>query len=294
MSTHLRSLLRVALALTLLVLAGPARAKSPAVPDYEMKFFLDAANVLDPVNEPQKAVGEALHLQNSVTKLRMLYLDGERRELNAAGWNVRLRTIEEKDGVELTYKKRFPVEEGKLDAVIDQAANEGFGRDENDYEAQVEWGLTRQTLSFTRKKIVDLPGLRKMELPEAADARKVSIAKIAGKLDRVNHEGWARDVLAQAHSYGPVKGRRWSGHLNGTKLDLEVWEILTKDGKGFEPIVELSFKEDDRTKAEARRSKLKDLLQGTDWLLKQEILKTQLILDRYGKTPGADQTQRSR
>src|SRR5262249_16930563 len=159
--------------------------------------------------------------------------------------------------IEFTYKKRFPVEKGKLDAVLEQAANEGFDRDETDYEPQVEWGLGRQTLSFTRKKIVDFPGLKKMELPEGAEARKVSIAKIAGKLDRVKHDGWARDILAQAHRYGPVKGRRWSGHLNGTELDFEVWEVRTKDGRGFEPIVELSFKEDDRTKAESRRSKLK-------------------------------------
>jgi hypothetical protein len=294
MSTQLRPFLRVALTLAVLVLAGPAGAKPPAVPDYEVKFMLIPAKVLDPVNEPDRSASQLLHLEDSVTKLRMLFLDGDGRELNAAGWNVRLRTIEDKEGVEFTYKKRFPVEKGKLDIVLNQVASEGFDRDENDYEPQVEWGLARQTLSFTRKKFVDLPGLRKMELPEAADARRVSIAKIAGKLDRVNHEGWARDILARAHLYGPVKGRRWSGRFNGIELDFEVWEVRTKDGRGVEPIVELSFKEDDRTKAESRRSKLKDFLQGKGWLLEQEILKTQLILDRYARTPAPDRTQGSR
>jgi hypothetical protein len=39
---------------------------------------------------------------------------------------------------------------------------------------------------------------------------------------------------------------------------------------------------------------LRDFLLGAGWLLETEILKTQLILDRYGKSPHPDGTQGSR
>jgi hypothetical protein len=120
-----------------------------------------------------------------------------------------------------------------------------------------------------------------MELPEEADARRAAVAEIAGKLDRAGSVGWARGILAEAHAYGPVKGRRWSGKLDGLKLDLEVWEVRMAGGKGTEPIVELSFKADDEAKAESGRTTLERFLKAKGWLLQGDVLKTELILQRY-------------
>ena len=52
-------------------------------------------------------------------------------------------------------------------------------------------------------------------------------------------------------------------------------------GKGTEPIVELSFKEDDEAKAESGHTKLENFLKAKGWLLEGDILKTELILQRY-------------
>ena len=52
-------------------------------------------------------------------------------------------------------------------------------------------------------------------------------------------------------------------------------------GKGTEPIVELSFKEDDGAKTEADRVKLGRFLKDKDCLLNEDVLKTELILQRY-------------
>ena len=52
-------------------------------------------------------------------------------------------------------------------------------------------------------------------------------------------------------------------------------------GKGAEPIVELSFKEDDGAMAEAGRNKLERFLKAKGWLLEGDVLKTELILQRY-------------
>jgi hypothetical protein len=263
-----------------LLVAGAAYAGPPAVPDYEVKFFLDPAKVLDNLNEPTKAVHDALGLSSSVKKLRMLFLDSKTHDLHEVGWNVRLRTIEDEEGIELAFKKRFRVGDQPLSQILEQAASEGFGADDGNYRAQVEWG-SRRTLSFTRKKTVHVKGVKGMELPEEADARLAAVAEIAGKLDRARPGGWARGILAEAHAYGPVKGRRWSGKPDGLKLDFEVWEVRMADGKGTEPIVELSFKEDDGAKAEAGRTGLEHFLKAKGWLLGKDVLKTELILQRY-------------
>jgi hypothetical protein len=280
MAARSRSLARWILIVGPLLVAKATFAGPPAVPDYEVKFFLDPAKTLDNLNEPSRVVHDALDLSRSVTKLRMLFLDSKRHDLNEVGWNVRLRTIEGESGIELAYKKRFRIGDRPLSQILEQAAREGFGADDTNYRAQVEWG-SRRTLSFTRKKTVHVQGVKGMELPEEVDARRVAVDQIAGKLDRTKQTGWARGVLSEAHVYGPVKGRRWSGKLDGLKLDLEVWEVHMAGGKGTEPIVELSFKEDDGAKAESQRAGLERFLKEKGWLLKEDVLKTELILQRY-------------
>jgi hypothetical protein len=280
MAARSRSTTTIILIVGRLLVAGAAYAGPPAVRDYEVKFFLDPARILDNLNEPTRVVHDALGLSSSVTKLRMLFLDSKNHDLNEVGWNVRLRTIEDEDGIELAYKKRFRIGDRPLSQILERAASEGFGADDTNYRAQVEWG-SRRTLSFTRKKTARVKGVKGLELPEEADARRVAVAEIAGKLDRVRPGGWARGILAEAHAYGPVKGRRWSGKHDGLKLDLEVWEVRMASGRGTEPIVELSFKEDDGAKAESGRTELERFLKAKGWLLEGDVLKTELILQRY-------------
>jgi hypothetical protein len=280
MAARSRSLAKWILIVSPLLVAKATAAGPPAVPDYEVKFFLDPAKTLDNLNEPSRVVHGAFDLSSSVTKLRMLFLDSRKHDLNEVAWNVRLRTIEGESGIELAYKKRFRIGDRPLSQILEQAASDGFGADDPNYRAQVEWG-SRRTLSFTRKKTAHVRGVKGMELPEEADARRAAVEQIAGKLDRTQQAGWARGILAEAHVYGPVKGRRWSGKLDGLKLDLEVWEVRMAGGKGTEPIVELSFKEDDGAKAESHRAKLERFLKEKGWLLKEDVLKTELILQRY-------------
>jgi hypothetical protein len=262
------------------VVAAAAHAGPPAVPDYEVKIFLDPARTVDKMDEPTAAIHDALKLSSSVTKLRMLFLDSKSHDLHEMGWNVRLRSIEDEDDIEVTYKKRFPIGERPLSQILERAASLGFGADDQNYRAQVEWG-SRRTLSFTRKKTAHVTRVKGTELPEAADARRVAVAEIAGKLERAKSGGWARGILAEAHAYGPVKGRRWSGRLDDLKLDLEVWEVRMAGGQGTEPVVELSFKEEDGARAEERRTELERFLKVRGWLLNGDVLKTELILQRY-------------
>src|SRR5262249_57982259 len=89
MAARSRSTATMILIVGRLLVAGAAYAGPPAVPDYEVKFFLDPARILDNLNEPTGVVHDALALSSSVTKLRMLFLDGKNHDLNEVGWNVR-------------------------------------------------------------------------------------------------------------------------------------------------------------------------------------------------------------
>lgn len=254
---------------------------APAEPDFEIKFFLAPDKVLDAEHKPADDFAKAVGLKTANTKIAMEFLDAKPWKIHPEGWDVRIRKIEGDKGFELTYKRRIPVPPGKLAAALAQAEKEGFDAKEKDYKAQVDWGFTKQTLSFSRKKEFALKGSSGMDLPSVDDARKIAAKEIPGKLDRWMKEGWAGGILTTAHLYGPVRGKRWAGKWQGLDLDVEVWELKAESGKGFELIVEISFKEDTEAKAAGGRQKLQTFLRDRKWLIEDDVLKTEMILKRY-------------
>ena len=270
---------------------SPAPTQSPqvaaAVPNYEVKLFLDPVKVLDVEFKPTKKTDRALDLKNSNRKIAMQFLDApraageEKRPLDAAGWNVRVRRFEDSDKLELSYKRRYKIEPGKLADVLATASADGFHAREDDYAAQVEWGFSRETLSFTRKKEFKAPAAHELELPGAQKFQALAIQAIPGKLDRAQSAGWARDVLTTGHVYGPVLGKRWAGDWQGPELSFEVWLVRTEAGAGYEPVVELSFKADTQADANGFREKLLSFTRDEGWLLERDVLKTAMILHRY-------------
>ena len=250
-----------------------------AVPDYEVKFFMDPRVALDADQKPTRRVRDMFNSSDASTRISMQFMDGPNGELHGARWNVRLRKFEGEDQIELTYKKRYPVTHD-IDTTLAEAARDGFDSGEDDYEAQVEWGA-KQTLSLSRRHEVELPGYEKMQLPSEDDSRSVSVDKIPGKLDKVDPRGWAQTILAHARSRGPVQGRRWTGEWQQIRVCIEVWGIRGAPGEPDEYIVELSFKDADRTHAHTTRCLLHDFLDTQGWLLKTDVLKTELILTRY-------------
>ena len=258
-----------------------------AVPDYEVKVFLDPTKVLDVEFKPTKQADRTFDLKNSNLKLAMQFLDvpsaepEPRRQLDLAGWNVRFRRREGSDKLELSYKRRYRIEPGRLADVLATAAADGFHASESDYDAQVEWGFSRETLSFTRKKEFKANGAGELELPDAEKSAALAVREIPGKLDRAKQSGWARGVLAKPHLYGPVLGKRWAGDWQGPTLAFEVWLVRTKTGPGYQPVVELSFKEKTQANANGFRNKLMEFVRDQGWLLEEDVLKTAMILDRY-------------
>jgi hypothetical protein len=260
--------------------AADARVAA-AVPDYEVKLFLDPAKVLDAEFKPARETDRALDLKNSSRRIAMLFLDARPPQLHAGRWNVRARRFEDSDELELSYKRRYPVEPGRLADALAVAAADGFDAGEDDYAAQVEWGFRRETLSFTRKKELEVKGLGELDLPAVEELRVLAARELPGKLDRWEAPGRARAALAAAHGYGPVAGKRWAGEWPGPDLAFEVWQIRTASGQGYEPVVELSFKEEALADAAGHREKLTAFVRDRGWLVERDVLKTAMILDRY-------------
>src|SRR5262249_38997214 len=148
----------------------------------------------------------------------------------------------------LTFKRRYPAD-GGLGAALVQAERDGFDAGEGDYEAELEWGLRKRTLTFSNEKQVG----RGDGLPRGEEARRPALDGVPGKWRRWVRGGWAEEILARAHTYGPVHGRRWRGGRAGIddKISVEVWEILAENGRDTERVVEVSFKAKDVARAEA-------------------------------------------
>ncbi len=108
--------------------------------------------------------------------------------------------------------------------------------------------------------------------------------KLPGKLAHWLRDGWAKSVLIEAHVYGPVDGKRWTGKRDAIddEIALEVWQIRKSSSDEKEGLVKVSFKKKDRSKAQASRERLLELLRSQEgWLLEDDVLKTERILERY-------------
>ncbi|KAF1994228.1 hypothetical protein P154DRAFT_581996 [Amniculicola lignicola CBS 123094] len=275
-SLHL--LARAALALTL---ASTALSASNMVPDYEVKLLLNPTAVLGTDNKLKPTVLSTFSMPTSVTKMNVQFLDTSAKDIYTAGWSPRIRKKEGDDEFELTYKKRYPVTNGDIDAALTAANAGGFDSTTTTYEAQIEWGYLQKTLSISREKGYDDSGYSGQTLPGQSAARSMLIAEAPDKFDDWVYNGWGTSTLAVSRIFGPILAKRSVGTWSGFELFIEVWPIKNAAGTGTEYLVEASFKTNSRTEASAKHDELMAYLTTKGWFLAQDSLKTQLIMDRY-------------
>ncbi|KAK3389665.1 hypothetical protein B0H63DRAFT_464138 [Podospora didyma] len=258
------------------------RAASNMVPDYEVKLLLDPSVVLGTDHKLTATVLSTFAMPTSVTKMNLQFLDTSAKDIYNNGWSPRIRKTEGESGFELTYKKRYPVTPfGAIDATLATANGEGFDSTATTYDAQIEWGYQKQTLSISRKKTASSSGYSGMDLPGTSNSRTMLIDEAPDKFDDWVANNWGTTTLASARIFGPVLAKRSIGTWNSTELYIEVWPITDAAGTGIEYIVEASFKTTSRTTASSKHDSLIAFLQTKGWFLAQDSLKTQLIMDRY-------------
>ncbi|MCL9659139.1 hypothetical protein L2089_00450 [Paenibacillus hunanensis] len=263
------------------MVAQPVTTEAAAnlTPTYEVKFVLDQ-DVLNANGAPGSALSSTFALPSKPQKIAVEYFDTNSQNLNGEGWNVRLRKKEDKSKYEITYKKRYSVVNGDIDAALTRANQEGFDASDTNYEAEVDWGYGKQTLSLSNDKDVKTSDTG-ASLPSASKALEMVIDKIPGKLENWKSTKWGKDQLKNSRVYGPVMASKYEGSWNGLDIDVEVWPIRNASGTGTEPVIEISFKADSYSDAASNRQQLMQALQAQGWLVPQDSLKTQLVLDRY-------------
>ncbi|WP_375373901.1 hypothetical protein [Paenibacillus sp. S150] len=255
-------------------------AAANAVPAYEVKFLGNPDTVLNSDGTPRSNVLETLGLASSPQAIRVEYFDTNLLELNNAGWDVRFRKKADKSDYELTYKKRYPVVNGDIQAALTLANKEGFDASDDNYEAEIDWGYSKQTLSFSNTKKVSTKTAGAV-LPPEQEALELLLDKLPGKLKNWSSSNWGKQKLTASRAHGPLTFERYEGTWNGQELTLEVWPVRDGAGTGIQNIVEISFKTASISTASGVRSELMSLLKAKGWLIPEDGLKTQLILERY-------------
>lgn len=249
--------------------------------DYEIRLLLDSTAVLNSNNEPTDTVLSAFKMPLTATKINVQFLDKSSLDLYIAGWSARIRKNENKKDLEFTYKKRYTISDGNIDAALDVANINGFNADNKKYEAQVEWGLEHKTLSISRKKDVDYKN-NGTDLPGTEKARNLLIDEAPKEFDNSNGIfTWGTNILKESRIFGPILYQRFIGSWNGIPLYLEIWPLLDSTRTGIEYFVEASFKTESRDTASLEKENLAGFLQSKGWFLEQELLKTQIIMERY-------------
>ncbi|EPS40493.1 hypothetical protein H072_5643 [Dactylellina haptotyla CBS 200.50] len=263
------------------IMVSPVLAASNTVPDYEVKLLMNSTAVLGTDFKLTPTVLSYFGMPTTVTKMNVQFLDKSNKEIYNAGWSPRIRKTEGESDFELTYKKRYSITGGNIDAALTNANNEGFDSTDTKYDAQIEWGYQKQTLSISRQKSASGSGYSGMDLPGQTKSRTYLIDEAPDKFDDWVSNNWGTTALASARIFGPVLAKRSIGTWSGLQLYIEVWPIKDAAGTGIEYIVEASIKTTSRTTASTKQADLIALLTVKGWFLAQDSLKTQLIMDRY-------------
>ncbi|MFD9001547.1 hypothetical protein ACFV0T_11340 [Streptomyces sp. NPDC059582] len=258
----------------------PAQAASNAVPTYEVKINLTTA-ALDASHNPLAAVKSAFGITGSAKARSYTYYDTDALALNAQGWDVRLR---HKSGssFEESYKKRFTVTNGDIDAALTTANAAGFSSSDTNYDAEVDWGYSKQTLSFSNEKSHSASGYSGTAMPSAATGLSWLVGEIPGKLEDWNSSNWGKTTLQASRSHGPVTSQVWGGAWEvSDDAGIEVLPVVGASGSGTEYVVEVSFKTDDYDDASKLHTDAINVAESHGWLYHGDVLKTQTILGRY-------------
>lgn len=264
-------------------------------PDYEVKLLMRPDLVLDSDGKLKASVVSEFKITPEPIKMAIQFIDTPEQAIYKNGWNLRIRKSEGDKKFGLTYKKRFPI---TLTSKTDHAANidvevtkaRGQGFDES-YEAQVEVGYTKQTLSISYNAKASAKDYDGMDLPHANDSCKFLEDKAPQQFNSFSVSSQDKGFdgpLKNAVVYGPVEAKRYVGKwANVPKFYIEVWPIRTsKDDPTMKPSVEASFKVKDVTAAMDGLRDLGILLKEKGWLLAEDSLKTGMIMNNYVGSSG--------
>jgi hypothetical protein len=251
-------------------------------PSFEVKLLLNP-EVLASDDELVSKLRSALGIKTSATQMAIQFLDSSDKTIYNEGWSPRIRKIQDESDFELTYKKRYPIKGTDVDAALQLASGEGFGKEGEKFKIQVEWGYEQMTLSISRKKSALDEAGGKMLLPAQMVSRNMLIGEAPDIFRNWTHiRDWGTDMLKVSRVFGPVLARRWIGFWKDVKVYVEAWTVIREKGiSETVQLVEASFKLESAAEAALQREQFIALFRENGWLIEQDSSKTQLVMDRY-------------
>ena len=262
----------VMMAVSMLV---PAMAEPMEIAGVEVKYLLDPAKTLDAEGKPTEEVLKLLGWTGKVKNRGMQFLDVAGLKYNEAGWSNRVRIKQGDEEYDITFKKRYAVESGDIAAALAKAEADGFVAGLEDYEAELDWGYGKLTLSVATETSVAKVGYDDTVLPNLADSVAMVQAAMPEALKAVD-----ADITA-AVLCGPIYYPRYTGELAGMELDIEICAITNQKTGETEYVFEVAFSTDTYEEAVGKRDEIMKILEDAGVLLKEDGLKTNKILNAY-------------
>ncbi|PFV86314.1 hypothetical protein COL05_00040 [Bacillus sp. AFS059628] len=252
-------------------------AASPMTPSFEVKLLLKPEQVLGYNKEINQEVLEYFQAGTNSERIQVQFLDTVNKNLSKEGWFARIRKKEFSKDFELTYKKRYPIPNGVIQDALEVAKNDGFDSKTDNYDAEIDWGFEKKTLSISNKKSYSAKGYGVLDLPNERAAQNMLIEKLPGKMNKWLYTNWGEEMLKNSCIYGPVLMKRYTAEFENIKTNIEVWPLSHTGKIEDDFVIEVSFKTKEESIAKEQRELLIQSLDQKGWLLPKDSLKTELI-----------------
>lgn len=252
-------------------------AASPMKPSFEVKLLLKPEQVLGYNKEMKQEVLEHFQAGTKYERIQVQFLDTANKSLSDEGWFARIRKKEFSKDFELTYKKRYPIQNGVIQDALEVAKKEGFDSNTDSYEAEIDWGFEKKTLSISNKKSYSAKGYGILDLPNEQAAQNMLIEKLPGKMNKWLYTNWGEEMLKNSRIYYPVLMKRYTGEFENIKANIEIWPLSNTGKLEDDFVIEVSFKTNEESIATKQRELLIASLEKKGWLLPKDSLKTELI-----------------
>ncbi|EJR30624.1 MULTISPECIES: hypothetical protein [Bacillus cereus group] len=252
-------------------------AASPMKPSFEVKLLLKPEQVLGYNKEMKQEVLEYFQAGTNYERIQVQFLDTANKNLSNEGWFARIRKKEFSKDFELTYKKRYPIQNGMIQDALEVAKKDGFDSKTDNYEAEIDWGFEKKTLSISNKKSYSAKGYGILDLPNEQAAQNMLIEKLPGKMNKWLYTNWGEEMLKDSHIYGPVLMKRYTGEFENIKTNIEIWPLSNTGKIEDDFVIEVSFKTNEESIATKQRELLMASIEKKGWLLPKDSLKTELI-----------------
>lgn len=257
---------------TLPVGAAPEKTE----PACELKFLLDSSRTLDGEHLLKEEIIQAFQIGEAPQAIDALYLDTPALDYLNAGWVNRIRVKDGKPKYTLTYKVRYPVQGEDIESALAAARADGFSLYDPQFPAEIDWGYSKMTLSFSADESVKTKEVPDIGLLGRDDAVRMLAEKMPSEMENWGAAGWGRKNTEALRVAGPIRALRYAGTLEDQSMRIEIWPIPGADGTQY--IVEYSMEYETLEETAEFRDGIMERLEEMGILLHEDALKTQMVL----------------